>query len=158
MQDITYHPIGVVENAFSEGDGNPKKIRNSQSILHIDEKFIPAMRGLENFKYLIVLFHLDRSAGFVEEVHPMGDQSLPKRGVLATRSPCRPNPLGITVVEVLEIKGGEILVTGLDAIRGTPILDLKPYDEHFDSPMGLLWERDEGYHPRDTVELQYGSK
>jgi tRNA (adenine37-N6)-methyltransferase len=63
----------------------------------------------------------------------MGDQSIPERGVLATRSPCRPNPIGITVAEILSVKGNAIRVTGLDALNGTPILDIKPYEEHFDS-------------------------
>ncbi len=63
----------------------------------------------------------------------MGDQSIPKRGVLATRSPCRPNPIGITVAEILSVNGNVIKVTGLDALNGTPILDIKPYEVHFDS-------------------------
>lgn len=75
----------------------------------------------------------------------------PKRGVLSTRSPCRPSPLGITVVEVLEVKGSRIKVTGLDALNGSPILDIKPYKEHFDSPQGLKWERSPDYRPKDAL-------
>lgn len=71
----------------------------------------------------------------------MGNQSIPERGVLATRSPCLPNPVGITVAEILSAKGNAIRVTGLDALNGTPILDIKPYDEHFDSHVGIEIER-----------------
>ena len=81
----------------------------------------------------------------------MGDYSIPERGVLATRSPCRPNPIGITVAEILTIEGNKIRVTGLDALNGTPILDIKPYEEHFDSPVGIERERDSGYRPRDDA-------
>jgi tRNA-Thr(GGU) m(6)t(6)A37 methyltransferase TsaA len=80
----------------------------------------------------------------------MGDQSIPERGVLATRSPCRPNPIGITVAEVLSVEGNKIRVTGLDALNGTPILDIKPYEEHFDSPVGIEKEKEPGYRPSDT--------
>lgn len=78
----------------------------------------------------------------------MGDSHLPKRGVLSTRSPCRPNPLGITVVEVLEVRSNRIKVTGLDALGGSPIIDIKPYEEHFDSCLGLQWERSPDYRPK----------
>ncbi len=148
MEDVIYQPIGIVENKF-QTSGNPKEMRNSSSLLVFEEKYITALKGLELFKYLIVIYHLNRSPGFTDQVHPMGELSIPKRGVLATRSPCRPNPLGLTVVEILEVMGNKILVTGLDALQGTPILDIKPYDEHFDSPLGIKWERDPNYSPSD---------
>jgi tRNA (Thr-GGU) A37 N-methylase len=77
----------------------------------------------------------------------MGDKSIPERGVLATRSPCRPNPIGITVAEILSLKGNLIRVTGLDALNGTPILDIKPYEEHFDTHLGIEKERDPSFKP-----------
>jgi tRNA-Thr(GGU) m(6)t(6)A37 methyltransferase TsaA len=151
VKDIIYHPIGIVENKF-QMPGNPKEIRNSSSLLVFQEEYITALKGIERFKYLIVIYHLNRSPGYKDLVHPMGDLSIPKRGVLATRSPCRPNALGLTVVEILEVMGNKILVTGLDALLGTPILDIKPYDEHFDSPLGINWERDPNYRPSDKGE------
>jgi tRNA (Thr-GGU) A37 N-methylase len=72
--------------------------------------------------------------------------------VLATHSPCRPNPLAVILVEILEVKGNQILLTGLDALHWTPILDIKPYEEHFDTPLGLLWEKDPSYRPVDQDE------
>jgi len=71
--------------------------------------------------------------------------------VLATRSPCRPNPIGITVAEILSVEGNKIRVTGLDALNRTPILDIKPYEEHFDSPVGIERERNPECKPRDDV-------
>jgi tRNA (Thr-GGU) A37 N-methylase len=82
----------------------------------------------------------------------MGDYSIPERGVLATRSPCRLNPLGITLAEILSIEGNKIRVIGLDALNGTPILDIKPYEEHFDSPVGIERERDPGYRPKESAD------
>ena len=79
----------------------------------------------------------------------MRDRSIPQRGVLATRSPCRPNPIGVTVAEIISVEGNTIRVTGLDALNGTPILDIKPYEEYFDSHMGIQRERDCNYKPED---------
>ena len=79
----------------------------------------------------------------------MGDRSIPMRGVLATRSPCRPNPIGVTVAEIVLVQGNIIRVTGLDALNETPILDIKPYEEHFDSEVGIERERDSNYRPED---------
>jgi tRNA (Thr-GGU) A37 N-methylase len=81
----------------------------------------------------------------------MGDKSIPERGVLATRSPCRPNPIGITVAEILSLKGNLIRVTGLDALNGTQILDIKPYEEHFDTHVGIEKERDPSFKPIDHL-------
>ncbi len=146
--DIIFHPIGVVRNDYIE-KADPKTLRNSQSILILDEKYIPALEGLKQFKHIIVAYNFNKIHGYLEKVHPMGDKSLPKRGVFATRSPCRPNPIGITLVEIIEIKGQKIIVTGLDSLNDTPILDIKPYEEHFDSPLGLQMEKDPLYCPTE---------
>lgn len=148
LEKIVYSPIGFVENEFKKSE-DPKRIRNATSILAINEEFLAAIEGLERFRNLVVIYHMNEAPGYQEKVHPMGDASIPMRGVLATRSPCRPNPIGITVVEYLEMEKSRIKVTGLDALDGTPILDIKPYMEHFDSPQGLQRERDPSYRPKD---------
>jgi tRNA-Thr(GGU) m(6)t(6)A37 methyltransferase TsaA len=147
-EKIIYMPIGFVENKFKKIE-DPKEIRNATSILAIDEKFLAALDGLDRFRNLVVIYHMNRTPIYQEAVHPMGDSSIPRRGVLATRSPHRPNPIGLTVVELLSIERSRITVTGLDALDGTPILDIKPYMEHFDSPQGLQRERDPNYRPRE---------
>jgi tRNA-Thr(GGU) m(6)t(6)A37 methyltransferase TsaA len=139
-EKIVFAPIGIVTSNISE-PGDPNILRNAQSVLILDEKYIGALDGLDRYRYLLVIYHLDRSQGYRERVHPMGDLSIPERGVLATRSPCRPNPIGITVAQILSVKGNIIRVTGLDALNGTPILDIKPYEEHFDSHVGIKTEQ-----------------
>jgi tRNA (adenine37-N6)-methyltransferase len=145
-KEVSFVPIGEVRNSFDE-PGDPKEMRNSESVLSIDSMYRGALQGIEMFRYVVVIFHFDRSEGYIEKVHPKGDPDIPMRGVLATRSPQRPNPIGLTLAEVKGISGSEILVTGLDALNGTPILDIKPYEEHFDSPAGIQKERDPGYRP-----------
>jgi tRNA (Thr-GGU) A37 N-methylase len=100
---VIFTPIGFVTSNFNE-PGDPKTLRNSESLLILDEKYTGALDGLDRFKYLLVIFYFDRSEGYRERVHPMGDKSIPERGVLATRSPCRPNPIGVTVAEILSVK------------------------------------------------------
>jgi len=145
---VAFEPIGFVSNDFNE-PGDPKALRNCESLLILDEKYIGAMDGLERYRYLLVIFQFHRSAGYRERVHPMGDRSIPERGVLATRSPCRPNPIGVTVVEILSVESNTIRVTGLDALNETPILDIKPYEEDFDSQVGIERERDANFKPED---------
>jgi tRNA-Thr(GGU) m(6)t(6)A37 methyltransferase TsaA len=146
--NVVYSLIGVVHNSFND-PGDPKTMRNAESVLILDEKHKGALKGLDKFRYLLIIYHIDRSPGYSERVHPMGDRSIPMRGVLATRSPCRPNPIGVTVAEILSVDGNKIRVTGLDALNKTPILDIKPYEEHFDSPVGIVRERDPNYSPSD---------
>jgi tRNA (adenine37-N6)-methyltransferase len=150
LERVVFEPIGFVSNSFNE-PGDPKSLRNSESLLILDEKYIVAMDGLERYKHLLVIFQFHRFAGYRERVHPMGDRSIPMRGVLATRSPCRPNPIGVTVAEIISLQGNIIRVTGLDALNGTPILDIKPYEEHFDSEVGIQRERDCNYKPEDRL-------
>jgi formylmethanofuran dehydrogenase subunit E len=74
----------------------------------------------------MVVFYFHRSRGFDLLQHPRGDKSRPRRGVFSLRSPRRPNPIGVTVVDLVAIDGNVLHVQGLDAINGTPVLDLKP--------------------------------
>ena len=80
---------------------------------------------MEAGQQLLVLFYFHRSAGYELSQHPCGDRSRPKRGVFTLRSPHRPNPIGVTVVELLAVDGNVLLVRGLDACSGTLLLDLK---------------------------------
>jgi tRNA (Thr-GGU) A37 N-methylase len=83
LDGVAFEPIGFVSNDFNE-PGDVKAPRNSESLLILDEKYIGAMDGLERYRYLLVIFQFHRSAGYRERVHPMGDRSIPERGVLAT--------------------------------------------------------------------------
>lgn len=114
---IELYPIGTVR----------KSEKNLQKI-EIYEDFLKALKGIENFKYLWILFWLhkippdDRK---ILQVHPRGNLSIPKRGVFTTRSPVRPNLIGLTKVEFLKREGNVIFVRGLDALEESPILDIK---------------------------------
>ena len=125
----TFHPIGVVKNGVSETPKRPHWQRDTFSELIIDPKWEAGLEGLEEFSHIIVLFLFDRvkQEEVQLKVHPMHREDLPVTGLFATRTPNRPNPIGETVVPVIERNGNILRVKGLDALDGTPILDIKPY-------------------------------
>lgn len=120
-----FRAIGHVENEFDE-PAAPDDIRAVESRLIINPSLIEGLQGLEPGQQIMVVFYFHRSEGFDLLQHPRGDPSRPKRGVFALRSSRRPNPIGVTVVELVSIDGNMLRVRGLDAIDGTPVLDLKP--------------------------------
>ena len=124
-QAITFTAIGHVENQFDEPVSS-EEIRAVESRIVLDPDLVAGMQGLEAGQQLMVVFHFHRTEGFNLLQHPRGDRSRPRRGVFALCSPRRPNPIGVTVVDLLEIYGNILRVRGLDAINGTPVLDLKP--------------------------------
>src|SRR3972149_3329152 len=126
MKDaVIYRPIGHVENAFDE-PAAPDVIASAESRIILDATLAEGLEGVEEGQQLLVIFHFHRSSGYELRQHPRGAPSRPRRGVFALRSPRRPNPIGVTIVEVLAVEGYTLRVRGLDAINGTPVLDLKP--------------------------------
>jgi len=124
-QAIQFHPIGYVENDFSE-PGVRRDCSALESRLVIDPALVEGLQGFEAGQQIMVLFYFHRSTGYELSQHPRGDQTHSKRGVFTLRSPHRPNPIGVTIVDLLGIDENVLRVRGLDACNGTPILDLKP--------------------------------
>ncbi len=119
-------PIGRIENSFAQAvpDGWEMVVQH----IVVEERWTAALEGLEGYSHLIVLFWLDRLAGALElKVHPENRQDVPAVGLFATRTPRRPNPIGLQVVELLSREGNLLTIRGLDALDGSPVLDLKPY-------------------------------
>ncbi len=125
---VELQPVGWVRNQVEEkpDDGVWEEL---VSQIEIDEAVAPALEGIEEFSHIIVLFWIDRRdpSDRPLQVHPQGREDLPLKGVFATRSPARPNRIGLTVVKLLERDGRVLRVLGLDALNGTPVLDIKPY-------------------------------
>ncbi|MFB0517443.1 MAG: tRNA (N6-threonylcarbamoyladenosine(37)-N6)-methyltransferase TrmO [Candidatus Neomarinimicrobiota bacterium] len=122
---IVYKAIGHVRNDFDEPVG-PDTLRSTESRIILDATLVDGLHGLEPGKQIAVIFHFHLSEGFELRQHPRGDTSRPNRGVFALRSPHRPNAIGLSVVDLLEVRGNVLRVRGLDAINGTPVLDIKP--------------------------------
>lgn len=129
---ITLRAIGIVRNEVKEPtrEGGEKVV----SDIVLDESLSEALDSLEKFSHVIVLYWMHRSAGqTLVKVHPQGNQKLPLVGVFATRSPKRPNPIGKATVRLIQRRDNILKVEGLDAIDGTPVLDIKPYIPDYDS-------------------------
>ena len=125
---IEMRPIGFVRSPYSETAQVPKG-RGAQheavGILEIDPKFEEGLQDIEGFSHVFVLWVFDRSEGY--ELLGQPPTATRPHGVFATRSPRRPNPIGLTVVRVLGREGRQLRVRGVDMLDGTPILDIKPY-------------------------------
>jgi tRNA-Thr(GGU) m(6)t(6)A37 methyltransferase TsaA len=128
LSDIVLHPIGRVESVLTDLEAAPRQADEGapDAWLVLDPAVVPGLDGLEPGAEVVVLTWLDRASREVLTVHPRGDRARPEAGVFSTRSPHRPNPIGLHVVQVLGIDGARIHVGGLEAVDGTPILDLKP--------------------------------
>jgi tRNA-Thr(GGU) m(6)t(6)A37 methyltransferase TsaA len=90
-----------------------------------------ALDGIEDFSHLFVIFwmhEIPKEERRAMKVHPRGRMDMPLLGIFATRTPHRPNPIGLTLVELLRVEGNVVTVRGLDAFDGTPVLDIKPFD------------------------------
>jgi tRNA-Thr(GGU) m(6)t(6)A37 methyltransferase TsaA len=121
-------PIGIVRSPIADRSAAPKQGDEGapEATLEIEDEFLPALEGTAAGDEVLLLtwFHLaDRTT---QRVHPRGDPEREPTGVFATRSPDRPNPIGLHRVTVLEIDGGRMRVSGLEAVDGTPLLDIKP--------------------------------
>ena len=126
--DLQLEPIGAVESSLTDRAQAPKQGDEGapDAWLSLDPAVIAALAGLRPGDRVIVITWLDRADRTTLRVHPRGDLEAPELGVFATRSPDRPNPIGLHEVEIGRIEGARVLVRGLEAIDGTPVLDLKP--------------------------------
>lgn len=136
---LTVRPIGRVTNEINEPMKDGWEDIASEIVLEPD--LAEATFGLNEFSHVVVVFWLHQMPlweGEPLKIHPRARQDLPLVGLLASRSPRRPNPIGISVVQLLDCRTNLLRVKGLDAINGTPVLDLKPYTPR-DLAMGARW-------------------
>jgi tRNA-Thr(GGU) m(6)t(6)A37 methyltransferase TsaA len=126
--DLTLIPIGRVESALTEPSEAPRQGSEGapDAWLVLEPRVRDALDGMTPGARVIVLTWLDRARRDILKVHPRDDASNPLRGVFSTRSAERPNPIGLHEVEILSIEGDRVHVRPLEALDGTPVLDLKP--------------------------------
>ena len=128
VEPIEPVPIGVVESPLTDPATAPKQGFEGapDSVVVLEPEVLPGLDGLRAGDRVIVLTWLHRADRSVLRVHPRDDLSNPERGVFSTRSSDRPNPIGLHVVSIVELDGARLRVRDLEAIDGTPVLDLKP--------------------------------
>lgn len=136
LPGISLKAIGIIRNEVKQRQKAGFNWREIVSEIMVDGSLTEALDGLDEFSHIIVLYWMHRvpvSGQLPTKVHPMGRQELPLVGLFATRSPNRPNPVGKATVRLLQRQGNILKVQGLDAIDGTPVIDIKPYIPGYDS-------------------------
>jgi len=129
-EPITLRPVGFVETAVPDEE-IPFRRRDVVANVVVIPELTDALDGIEAYSHIFVIFWMHRvntGEGLALRVHPRGRTDLPEVGLFATRTPHRPNPIGLAVVELLGRRENVLTVRGLDAFNGTPVLDIKPYD------------------------------
>ena len=130
---ITYRPVGIIHSEHTDLEATPiqpKYAKGCTGQAEIFPEFEGGLRELEGFSHVYVIYHLDRAGASKLIVKPFLQDV--ERGVFATRSPHRPNPIGLSIVELVRREGNVLHLDGMDILDGTPLLDIKPYTAKFD--------------------------
>jgi len=147
-------PVGIVKNGRKEPslvcrnqdldhdrkNSTGQRWREDVSEIVFKEDYAECLDGLEDFSHITVIYWAHRvseEGRSTKRVHPAGKKDYPLKGVFCTRSPARPNPVCVTIVELLERKSKVLLVNGLDAIDGSPVIDIKPHLPPYDAPADM---------------------
>lgn len=133
MEDIVMTPVGTVKNNVT--DRKDASWGTDVSSVVLDEQYAGGLAGLESFSHAIILFYLDQ-ARYIREKHlqrrPRNRDDMPLVGIFSQRGKDRPNRIGITAVEIVSVTDRTLVIKGLDAVDGTPVLDIKPYYPVYD--------------------------
>lgn len=133
-ETISLKPIGYVERSDEQDGLRGPELRAQPARIVVDPAVTDGLLGLEPGGDILVLSYFHEAERDVLQVHPRGDPANPLRGVFSTRSPARPNPIAVTNARIERIEGNVLHVVGLDALNGTPVVDIKSYAEAFDTP------------------------
>lgn len=131
---IAFAPIGIIHSPFMELEDMPIQPAGAAGVkgtVEVFEDFHPALKDLDGFSHIILLYQFHRSQSFNLHVVPFMDSE--PRGLFATRAPKRPNPIGLSTVQLDKIEGGVLHIQNVDILDGTPLLDIKPYVPEFDT-------------------------
>lgn len=132
-QPVTYRPIGVIRTPFTEQENTPiQGIFNAAcGTVEVFPEYEEGLLDLESFSHLILIYHFHRATGAMLRQKPFLDVQK-ERGIFAIRHFNRPNPIGISIVELKGVRGNILDICGVDVLDGTPLLDIKPYVRQFD--------------------------
>ncbi len=156
--EIIIKPVGIIKNTIktperlpgdknSSGDNLKERIKKREkrdreinetvSEIVVDKKYDGILDGIEDFSHILILYWphmLPKERRSLIKVHPMGRKDIAEKGIFSTCSPARPNPVLITAVPLLSRDGNVLKVQGLEAVNGSPVIDIKPYSTHYYSP------------------------
>ena len=128
-------PIATIRTPFTTLEGMPIQPRGASDIYATIEflpKHVAGLKDLDGFSHAYLIYYFHQVTDYRLEVVPFNDKTNSKRGIFSTRSPVRPNKMGLSVVEIVSVEGNIVTIKGIDVLDGTPLLDIKPYIENFD--------------------------
>jgi tRNA-Thr(GGU) m(6)t(6)A37 methyltransferase TsaA len=130
--EFAIHPIGIIHTPFTDQEKTPIQPSRSEAVgkVEVYPQFADGLKDIEGFSHIILLYVFHCSSGYTLAVKPFLDDQ--QRGLFATRYPSRPNPIGLSIVQLLRRNENELVVKGIDVVDGTPLIDIKPYVPEFD--------------------------
>lgn len=149
MTDYCFHPIGLIHSPFTDVTQTPIQSSRSSAVGRVEvyPEFAAGLTDIEALSHLILVYVFDRSEGYALLAKPFLDDQ--RHGIFATRYPFRPNPVGLSVVRLLERRANELVIEGVDVLDKTPLIDIKPYVTEFDVRTGVRigWYQARGLQP-----------
>ncbi len=134
MDDFTIKPIGIIKTEFEKKSGIPIQAKVGENFIgkiELKKEFSEGLKDLDSFTHIHLIYLFDRHSDYSLTVKPYMDDN--PRGLFATRAPKRPNNLGLSLVEIINVKDNIITFKGVDMLNNTPLIDIKPYYHEFDS-------------------------
>ena len=134
MNEIKFKPIGIIHSPFKEPKGTPIQPKGAQGIegtVEVLPEYVEGLKDLEGFSHIALVYHFHLTKGYSLKLKPYLDDK--EHGVFATRAPSRPNPIGVSIVRLVQIKANVLHIRDIDIVDGTPLLDIKPYVPDFDA-------------------------
>lgn len=133
QMEFTYKPIGIIHTEFSEQSATPIQgvFSEGKGTVELFSEYTAGLKDVDGFSHIYLIYPFDRSKGYSLVSRPFLDSST-ERGIFATRHFNRPNPIGLSIVELLGVKGNMLEIGGVDILNGTPLFDIKPYIKQFD--------------------------
>lgn len=133
LPTLELRPIGVIHTPFGDTQGMPIQPSGAAGVegtVEVYDEYLEGLEDLDGFSHIILLYHFHRSNGFKLRVVPFMDDQ--QHGLFATRAPNRPNPIGLSIVQLSKVENNLLYVQNVDILDGTPLLDIKPYVPAFD--------------------------
>ena len=133
MKKAIYRVIGKIYSPYKNPRGTPIQstaAKDAEGFVEVLPEYAEGLKDLDGFSHIILVYHFHLSKEYSLKIKPFMDDKL--RGVFATRAPSRPNPIGISIVRLVNVEGNILNIQGVDILDGTPILDIKPYVPEFD--------------------------
>jgi len=154
---IQYKPIGIFHTVYTPATGAPRQgilMPETKGTIEILPEYRSALNTLGLFEYIIVLYHFSEVKRWRPTVNPPASSHEHNFGLFSTRSPKRPNPIGLSIVKLEKIENGILYISGVDAFDGTPVLDIKPYLPSVDCVKSIqneLIEKELGHHDENFI-------